>query len=77
MAIKKFIIEVEEGTTGCDYLCPLMQYNGKCADINESVERIVPFLRCRIYNLSTMKIKEIEPDKIMKEDIINYNTDES
>ena len=63
MSTKKFIIEEEEGVTKCDYSCSLMQYNGKCADANESVERIIPFLRCRIYNLATMKIKELEGEK--------------
>lgn len=63
MATKKFIIEVEEGVTKCDYFCPLMQYNGKCADVNGSVESVIPFLRCGIYNLATMKIKELGESK--------------
>ena len=60
MATKKFIIEVEEGRTKCNNFCLLKKYNDECADVNESVERIIPFLRCRIYNLATMKIKEYE-----------------
>lgn len=60
MATKKFIIEVEEGSTKCDYSCPLMQANGKCADLYENVESVIPFLRCREYNLATMRIKEYE-----------------
>lgn len=63
MATKKFIIEVEEGRTECNYFCPLMQCNGKCADVSESVESVIPFLRCRMYNLATMKIKELRESK--------------
>lgn len=60
MATKKFIIEVEEGRTKCDNFCPLKRYNGGCADACEYVEKVIPFLRCRIYNLTTMKITEYE-----------------
>lgn len=60
MVIKKFIIEVEEGRTKCDNFCPLKNCNGVCVDIYEDVEKIIPFLRCREFNLATMKIKEYE-----------------
>lgn len=63
MATKKFIIEVEEGKTKCNFFCPLKLFNDECADVKENVERVIPFLRCRIYNLATMKIKELEEEK--------------
>ena len=63
MATKKFLIEVEEGNTKCDNFCPLKKYNGDCADVYEYVEKVIPFLRCREYNLATMKIKELEEEK--------------
>lgn len=56
---KKFLIEVEEGITECSSKCPLMQH-GQCVDVNERVENVIHFLKCRRYNLATMKITEYE-----------------
>lgn len=51
MAIKKFIIEVEEGRTGCPQ-CPLQHI--------ECYAEMYDILDCSKYNLATMKIKEYE-----------------
>ena len=64
MATKKFIIEVEEGRTGCDNFCLLKRCNGDCADIYEYVGEVIPFLRCSKYNLATIKITEYNEDVI-------------
>lgn len=59
MATKKFIIEVEEGRTGCSE-CPL----AKIADcyLYQEVLQI-----CDNYDLTTIKIKELEEEKCEKE----------
>ena len=55
MAIKKFIIEVKEGSVECEN-CP---FDGcKC------VRGPLDTLDCNKYNLATMKIKEYEETKI-------------
>ena len=55
MATKKFIIEVEEGKTKCDW-CPLQTTIGNCCGgIGE--------LDCFAYNFATMKITEMEEEK--------------
>lgn len=51
MATKKFIIEVEEGITGCNS-CPFDHI--KCGIEN------IELLDCAVINLATMKIKEYE-----------------
>lgn len=60
MATKKFIIEVEEGITGCD-TCPL-QVDSECADADRKIESTMVFTNCFRYNLSTLKIKELEAE---------------
>lgn len=57
MATKKFLIEVEEGETHCDYCvieseghCPRAKFNKLGID-------------CDYYNLATMKIIEMEEEK--------------
>lgn len=58
MATKKFIIEVEEGQTGCSE-CPI----AKIADclINQEALQI-----CDKFDLATMKIKELEENNESK-----------
>ena len=51
MAIRKFIIEVEEGRTMC-HKCPFQTV--------DCTEEIYQVLDCGNYNLATMKIKEYE-----------------
>ncbi len=65
MATKKFIIEVEEGRTKCDDSCPL-KANKHCLDVDGYIQDVIPFLRCIEYNLSTMKIKELEENNESK-----------
>ena len=55
MAIKKFIIEVEEGRTECKN-CPFDKY-GYCLVIH------MELYDCYKYNLATMQIKELEEEK--------------
>lgn len=55
MIIKRFIIEVEEGSVECEN-CPL---NG-CKCVRGSLD----ILDCNKYNLATMKIKKYEETKI-------------
>jgi hypothetical protein len=55
MATKKFIIEVDEGRTECE-MCPYMSIKGLgCSSVQ--------VLNCTMYNLATMKIKELEEEK--------------
>ena len=63
MAIKKFIIEVEEGRTSC-FLCPFEC--GSMLTINCPQKAFSDVLKidCNKYNLATMKIKEYEETKI-------------
>jgi hypothetical protein len=51
MATKKFIIEVEEGETGC-FDCPF--HDSEHAGCGGGI------IDCSKYNLATMKIKEYE-----------------
>ena len=53
MATRKFIIEVEEGKTYCDY-CPLVNCNYICKYVTDG--RVI--IDCDDYNLATMKITE-------------------
>lgn len=55
MATKKFIIEVEEGVSKCS-TCPLFELEDGCT----SFLRLIFKKTCNHYNLSTMKIKELE-----------------
>lgn len=59
MATKKFIIEVDEGTTdGCD-ICPFQTVLLKAC-------KNPPKLNCFNYDLATMKIKELEENNESK-----------
>lgn len=62
MATKRFLIEVEEGRTKCNSFCPL-KHNKHCVDVDGYIEDVIPFLRCIEYNLSTIKIKEVEENE--------------
>lgn len=55
MAIKKFIIEVEEGITKCAE-CPFDEY--KCSGLGY----IDAEMDCAKYNFATAEIKEYEED---------------
>ena len=50
MAIKRFIIEVEEGRTMCGG-CPIFSYDCQFGLL---------CIRCDVHDLATMKIKEYE-----------------
>lgn len=62
MAIRKFIIEVEEGMTHC-LLCPFEC--GQMLTINCPQTALSDVLKidCNKYNLATMKIKKLEEIK--------------
>jgi hypothetical protein len=59
MAIKKFMLEVEEGKTVCDEHCPLCTDYGHCSGG-------IYDLDCHKYNFVTMKIKELEENNESK-----------
>lgn len=60
MATKRFIVEVEEGCTFCDD-CPIrIRFNIHC--FMSKIEGGLS-LNCNKYNLTTMKIKELEEEK--------------
>ena len=58
MAIKKFIIEIEEGATDCDncQFSDISCIGLYCIDGGDVLD-------CHHYNLTTMKIKELEKKK--------------
>lgn len=57
MATKKFIIEVEEGTTKCNK-CPL--YGSKYCKSGAKIDDFKSEINCYTHNLATLKIKEYE-----------------
>lgn len=63
MATKKFIIEVEEGTTKCNE-CPI--YGSKYCKSGAKIDDFKSEINCYTHNLATMKIKEYDKESNTK-----------
>ena len=55
MAIKKFMLEVEEGVTECNDSCPFREYGEICEKRNWNSNNK---FNCDHYNFATMRVKE-------------------